>query len=63
MILLPAHSLGRKQNHKDCLAGSSLLHTAVSAGSKRLWTVSAKAKYDKQSRQEVKTGGLQGSLN
>ena len=47
VILLPAET-----------AGSYLPGTTVSAGSKRSRTVSAEAKYDGQSLQEAKIGGL-----
>ena len=57
-------SLGKKQNRGGVGAGgvvtveSYLSFTAVLAVSKRLWTVSAEAKYDEQSRQKEKNGRL-----
>ena len=52
VIVLPAESLGRKQNHADS-AGSHLSCTAVSAGSNSQ-TLSAEAKYAEQSGQEAR---------
>ena len=43
-------------------AGSHLSCTEVSAGSKSSWTVSAEAKYDVQSMQEAKIGGINYTL-
>ena len=63
--LLPAESLGKKQNHTDgnritrtVSAGSYFSWTVVSEGSKRSRTVSAEAKYDGKSLQEAKISGL-----
>ena len=58
MILLPAETLGRKQNHMDISAGSHFSWKVVSAGSKRSRTVSAEAGYDGKSPQEAKISGL-----
>ena len=59
MNLLPGVTLGRKLNHSDSLsAGSYLPSTTVLAGSKRSRTVSAEARYDRQSLQEEKISGL-----
>ena len=53
MILLPAKGVGRKLNHTDSLSKKPFFAEGI-LGSKKLQTVLAKAKYDKQSRQEVK---------
>ena len=57
MILLPAETLGRKQNNVNSLSRKPFLWMVVSAGSKRSLTVSAEAKYDGQSLQEAKICG------
>ena len=54
LILFTAESFGRKQTHMDSLGRKQF----ISAGNKRLRTVLAEAKYDRQSQQETKTGGL-----
>ena len=43
---------------RTVFSGSYFLSTTVSAGSKRSQAVSAEAKYDGQSLQEAKIGGL-----
>ena len=58
VILLPAETLIRKLNHTDSLCRKLFSKHKVSAGSKRSRTVSAEAKYDGQSLQEAKIGGL-----
>ena len=69
VILFPAKTLGRKQNHTDRLsagsritrtvsAGSRFSWTVVSAGSRSSLTVSVEAKYDGQSLQVAKISGL-----
>ena len=58
VILLPAERLGRKLITGTVSARSYLPSTTVSAGSKRLQTVSAEAKYDRQSLQETKISRL-----
>ena len=58
MILLPAKSFRRKQNYVNSLSWKQFSRTEVLEGSKRSRTVSSEAKYDGQSRQEAKNGGL-----
>ena len=53
VILLPAETF----NHAESLCRKTL-QTVVLEGSKRLWTVCVEAKYDRQSWQEAKIGGL-----
>ena len=62
VILLPAEALGRKQSHADSLGRKPFSRTVVSAGSKSSRTVSAEAKYDGQSLQEAKIGGIDYTL-
>ena len=57
VILLLAKTHSRKLNHTDSLC-RKLFTTTVSAGSKRLLTVLAEAKYDGQSLQEALISGL-----
>ena len=56
MILLPGRHSVESRITGTVLTGSYiyLSCTAVLAGSKRLWIVSAEAKYDRQSRQEAR---------
>ena len=60
MILLPAESLGRKQNHTDSLCRKPFFvdGTCSLGMGKKSRTVSAEAKYDGQSLQEAKISGL-----
>ena len=58
VIVLPAETLGRKHTHAKVSPGNQVSQTAVSAGGKTSRTVSAAAKYDGQSRQGAKIGGL-----
>ena len=57
MIMLPAESLGRKQNHTDSLCRKPFFADG-SLGRKQDFTVWAEAKYDGQSLQEVKISRL-----
>ena len=52
MIMLPAKSLDKKQNHADKLSRNHSSSKAVLAGGKRSWTVLAEPKYDRQSQQK-----------
>ena len=54
MTVLPAESLGSKQNYMTGSVGIHLSCETLSTGSKRSRIVSAEAKYDGQSRPEAK---------
>ena len=56
MILLPSEALA--DNYADSNSWKTFPRTVVLAGDKRSRTISAGAKYDRQSPQEAKTCGL-----